>query len=123
MRRLLAIALVVLFWLPPVFALLPGAQDASLPACCRRGGAHHCAMAGMGAAQATPGHFFSSRHHCPLYGSAARTTVPAFAPAAFTHAQGLSASLIAPRAVALALVESASAPSSRGPPFPLLNRA
>lgn len=49
MRRALsivpAIALVLFFGLGPLFPLAGvGDDDASLPACCRRSGAHHCAM-------------------------------------------------------------------------------
>lgn len=46
MRRLLAILLLAAFGLPTVAPLLAQTQDAdrNLPACCRRNGAHHCAM-------------------------------------------------------------------------------
>lgn len=67
MRRILAIAAVVLFWLAPVAALLPGSDDAQLPACCRRHGAHHCAMSMGMAEQALPGHWFAIPNHCPRY--------------------------------------------------------
>jgi hypothetical protein len=47
-RRLLSIALLLLFSLPlisPVLALtLTASSDRYLPACCRRNGAHHCIM-------------------------------------------------------------------------------
>ena len=46
MRRVLSILLLVAFGLPflsPLFALSQSA-DAGLPACCRRSGAHHCAV-------------------------------------------------------------------------------
>jgi hypothetical protein len=45
MRRALAMLLLTLFSLPliaPAFASSP--DDSQLPACCRRGGKHHCAM-------------------------------------------------------------------------------
>jgi hypothetical protein len=45
-RRLLSIVLLVIFSFPlisPVLALTSG-SDASLPACCRRNGAHHCML-------------------------------------------------------------------------------
>jgi len=45
MRRAFATLLVLVFSLPliaPAFA--SGPDDAQLPACCRRGGKHHCAM-------------------------------------------------------------------------------
>ena len=44
MRRPLAILLVLFFALGPLQGLLEASDDARLPACCRRHGAHHCAM-------------------------------------------------------------------------------
>src|SRR5665213_180782 len=44
MRRGCSILMIALLWLAPFLALLPGSDDARLPACCRRHGAHHCAM-------------------------------------------------------------------------------
>ena len=45
MRRGFSIVLVLFFAFGPLSALVDGSDDASLPACCRRNGAHHCAMA------------------------------------------------------------------------------
>jgi hypothetical protein len=44
MRRGFSIFLVLLFGLGPLSALVDCTTDASLPPCCRRHGAHHCAM-------------------------------------------------------------------------------
>ena len=45
MRRLLAISLLMLFSFSLISPLLAtDALEASLPACCRRAGKHHCAM-------------------------------------------------------------------------------
>jgi hypothetical protein len=44
MRRALSILLVLFFGLGPLAATLGAEEDTSLPACCRRLGAHHCAM-------------------------------------------------------------------------------
>ncbi len=44
MRRGFSIFLVLFFGLGPLSALVDGTEDASLPPCCRRHGAHHCAM-------------------------------------------------------------------------------
>ncbi len=44
MRRAFSILLVVFFGLGPLATMLQGSDDARLPACCRRGGAHHCSM-------------------------------------------------------------------------------
>jgi len=44
MRRALSILLVLFFGLGPLAATLGAEEDTNLPACCRRLGAHHCAM-------------------------------------------------------------------------------
>lgn len=64
MRRALAILLVTMFSLPliaPALASTP--DDSQLPACCRRGGKHHCAMGGeMGG---SPSRFHVASEKCP----------------------------------------------------------
>jgi len=45
--------------------------DSNLPACCRRSGAHHCAMAMDGSTSATQPSFQSIRQRCPLFPAAA----------------------------------------------------
>jgi hypothetical protein len=52
MRRALSILLVLAFGLGPLAPSLDLSGDASLPPCCRRHGAHHCAMAMRMAASA-----------------------------------------------------------------------
>jgi hypothetical protein len=44
MRRGFSILLILFFALGPLSATLGASEDASLPACCRRHGAHHCAL-------------------------------------------------------------------------------
>ena len=45
MRRALAVVLLTIFSLPLIAPVLAStSDDAQLPACCRRGGKHHCAM-------------------------------------------------------------------------------
>jgi hypothetical protein len=44
MRRPLAFLLILFFALGPLHGLLEASDDLRLPACCRRHGAHHCAM-------------------------------------------------------------------------------
>lgn len=52
MRRALAIFLLVGFSLPLIAPLLASTpSEASLPACCRRDGQHHCMMLGQGSPQ------------------------------------------------------------------------
>jgi len=44
MRRTVCLGLILLFWLGPLAAILPANAETRLPVCCRRDGAHHCAM-------------------------------------------------------------------------------
>ena len=85
MRRALSISLILLLWLPAFAALMPQAGDAGLPFCCRRNGAHHCAM---GTSDATapsvgsgPGAAVGAPSLCPQFpATPAATTAPAFVP-------------------------------------------
>jgi hypothetical protein len=45
MRRAASLILVLFFGFGPLTGLLQSSDDARLPACCRRHGAHHCAAA------------------------------------------------------------------------------
>lgn len=125
MRRTFSIMLVLLFGLGPLASALPGAEDAVLPACCRRNGAHHCAMTAqmmaMMARMAADGRqSVSAPMTCPYYpGPVIAVLIPA------AHAlAGLPAAFPALRAAAAApaplLVAALSAPSrayaGRGPP-------
>jgi hypothetical protein len=73
MRRGFSIFLILLFWLGPLAALLPaGDDDSRLPICCRRHGAHHCAMSTRMAAlmsQAASGGkpVFTAPPTCPFF--------------------------------------------------------
>lgn len=95
MRRGFSIYLVLFFALGPLSAFVDGTEDAGLPPCCRRHGAHHCAMyaqimamrAGL-AVDSTPS--FSAPPTCPLYhGPAFSMLMPAHALA--TAAAGMRA--------------------------------
>jgi hypothetical protein len=82
MRRGLSIFLLLLFCLGPLAAALPGSDESRLPPCCRRHGAHHCAMAERMAAmtrQAASGSvpMAGAPSHCPFYPSS--NAVPATA--------------------------------------------
>ncbi len=71
MRRALSIFLVLLFGLGPLSATLDISDDARLPPCCRRHGAHHCAMSDAAPARAlqvasgTP--TLAAPAHCPFF--------------------------------------------------------
>lgn len=65
MRRAPAALLMLVFSLVLVSPLLiSGPDDAQLPACCRRDGKHHCAMAGM-TLQNIPSRFVVVSEKCP----------------------------------------------------------
>lgn len=80
MRRGLSILFVLLFGFGPLAATLQAAEDAQLPACCRRNGSHHCAMSGESTAKivrhspADPA--FATPAHCPMYPGITRALVP-----------------------------------------------
>jgi|SRR5579872_4050171 len=85
MRRSLSILFSLFFALGPLVALFGEDYDARLPACCRRHGAHHCAMSSDAPDRATasntgPSHFFAAPSRCPLYPHATP------APTSSTHA-------------------------------------
>jgi hypothetical protein len=124
MRRVFSIFLILFFGLGPLSAFVDGSEDAGLPPCCRRHGAHHCAMyaqimamrAGRGVDR-TPG--FSSPLTCPLYHG------PMFSMLSPAHALTASAAslrdeLVRIPASALGQMAAFSSPSrayaGRGPP-------
>lgn len=130
MRRGFSILLILFFGLGPLSATA-GASDgnATLPACCRRGGAHHCALAMQRAAAdaslppgSTP--VVSTPLTCPYYpGAAVAITGPAPALVAVAaHLPVLAASFYSAAAVA---TPSLSIPNrthaGRGPPANLLS--
>jgi len=82
MRRGFSIFLILMFGLGPLSVLIDGSEDANLPACCRRHGAHHCAIAAQMAAMAGPGQTgkattVSAPMTCPRYpGTLAMLSTP-----------------------------------------------
>jgi hypothetical protein len=119
MRRVLAITLLLAFGSPllaPLFAATADPQ-ASLPACCRRHGTHHCSMNGT-TLDAGNGPVFRARP-CPFY--PATSTAPRLVTASLTAASALARSLrqdpAPPRASPRgARTASLSANLNRGPP-------
>jgi hypothetical protein len=68
MRRGLAIFLILLFGLAPLTAALAASDESRLPPCCRRHGAHHCAMMARWRAQIDSGKpVVGTPSTCPLY--------------------------------------------------------
>lgn len=71
-RRGFSILLVLIFSLGPLATLSAESEDASLPACCRRNGEHHCAgsMQGVAAVTVVPSGItpaLESPPYCPYY--------------------------------------------------------
>ena len=118
MRRSISILLALIFGLGPLsFALLPN-DDASLPACCRRHGAHHCAMSSEASSYfRTPA--FTSPAHCPLfpqYGNASPTSTAALARTSVFSISALEEPRPGSTFQASADNIYLSTPSLRGPP-------
>ncbi len=72
MQRGFSIFLVLVFGLGPLTPALGASQDVELPACCRRHGAHHCAMAmqmarRMEQARSGSAPIFTTPLTCPYY--------------------------------------------------------
>jgi hypothetical protein len=67
MRRAFAISLLtaICFWLIAPIAFAD--PQSNLPACCRRNGAHHCAMAAGGAASTPDASLRSIGPRCPAF--------------------------------------------------------
>lgn len=64
MRRVLVISLLAVFSLPLIAPLLSSGPDqSSLPACCRRNGKHHCALADL--TVAVPSRYHTVSEKCP----------------------------------------------------------
>jgi hypothetical protein len=122
MRRGFSILLILFFGFGPLSAALGGTEDASLPACCRRNGAHHCAMSMETTAEAvqrgsTP--IVSAPLTCPYYpGSVAAITgsIQALVAAAISI-PALAARSYRAAAVTLAAVSQPNRThAGRGPP-------
>jgi hypothetical protein len=81
MRRAFSISLILLLWLGPLAAVLPSLSESRLPFCCRRHGAHHCAMdADVASAKSDGGPAFSAPSRCPQFpATVAASPGPAFA--------------------------------------------
>ena len=123
-RRGFSFFLVLFFALGPLTALSPASEDASLPACCRRGGAHQCAMymhtmaAKMVVPQGAPP-IAKTPSHCPYYPLHATVrSAPVFVLAsASTGAAGkLAQVLTGPSHSGAPLLAPFGAESVRGPP-------
>ncbi len=123
MRRALAIFLILNFWLGPLTAIFPASEDSRLPPCCRRHGAHHCAMAMRMAAlmaQASSGKpIFTAPLTCPLY-PGCTALLPSIIPALAASTVSLPVLLAQPHSPAAgraaARLSQIRTRTGRGPP-------
>jgi len=122
MRRGFSILLMLVLGLGPLSSLIDGSEDVNLPACCRRHGAHHCAMeaqiaAMMRDAQSGKAPIVSAPMTCPYYPGAVNALwTPALAAAA-AEVQALASSSLALAAMqTLAHRSPAETHAGRGPP-------
>jgi len=118
MRRWLSIPLLLFILLPLVSGLF-GVSDAEagLPACCRRGGQHHCAMSG---GESSDSHGVGAiREKCPCSPAALSVIVlPSFAPStsAAIFAGVVQHASVAPQTDARRRIAYDRARQKRGPP-------
>jgi hypothetical protein len=129
MRRAISILLLVLLWLPCLSALALGSEGvAHLPVCCRRSGAHNCAMADdavnrIVAASAGKTHFMGASSRCPLYPGARNATLTptfAIAPRAASLSVPRRAERIHGVSIECAFAVVTGADAVRGPPETVL---
>jgi hypothetical protein len=124
MRRGFSILLIVLFGLGPLSVALQASDESRLPACCRRHGAHHCAMAAQMASRTaqdesglTP--VVSAPLTCPYYPGARGamlTSAHALAVAPASVQAELTRTLAPVSGPAVALSSPSRAHAGRGPP-------
>lgn len=123
MRRGFSIFLILFFGLGPFAAFLAGSDDARLPPCCRRNGAHHCALnlryAAMMAQAASGKPTFTAPSTCPCFpGSpaAATSTMLALAASQFRLPAPLALTHSPASGRAAARLGQVRARAGRGPP-------
>ena len=128
MRRAFSIFLILLFGFGPVSAMIDGAEDANLPACCRRNGAHHCAMSVQMMAMmlhiVDPTPSYTAPLTCPYYpGPTMAILMPAHALVRALNGVRTSRRVSFAPVFAIAFVDSRPgfAHAGRGPPAGNLN--
>lgn len=128
MRRGLSIFLVLFFGLGPLTATLQASDESRLPPCCRRHGAHHCAMydamvAQMVQAESGSTPVLSAPSHCPYYpgnSTAATASFHALAPSQAGLPALLAQAHSPAGSRAAARLHRIRTHAGRGPPHPTL---
>jgi hypothetical protein len=77
MRRAYAILLLAVFSFSLISPVVFAGVDAKLPACCTRGGKHHCSS--ISAADPVSGPLLQARQQCPYYPKAGAVPVHTYA--------------------------------------------
>ena len=118
LRQFSAISLLVLFALSLLSPAFGSNADAGASACCRRSGAHKCAMGSEKSSSAAPG--FRNNRKCPLYSGfnlmPGQSGVVCVAPLRDAGVSFHAALLLKRQADVALVVSSARAHSKRGPP-------
>lgn len=86
MHRWISILMALVMGAGPLAAALPAGDGVRLPACCRKNGAHHCAMALMMGKMESPVPAFSAPAVCPAYPGSVPAVVTANHALAVTQA-------------------------------------
>jgi hypothetical protein len=126
MRRALSIFLVMFFGLGPLSTMLQADDEVRLPACCRRHGAHHCAMPDGALTRmvaSTDRPVLSAPSHCPYYpqGSCASlSSIHALTPSNALHPALLAQNHSPAASRASARVSQLRTRADRGPPTSIL---
>jgi hypothetical protein len=116
MRRWLAIPMMLLMLLPFAADFFGASAEASIPACCRRGGRHQCSM---GEGQSPDSRERVLREKCPYSCTSVAVIVPAsFTPAAAAaiYAGVLRHPSVSPQTDARHRISYDRARQKRGPP-------
>ena len=123
-RKLLSMLLLAVFFAPFATPLLAfdGAQSTGLPACCRKGGKHHCMAMGTSMPDDTP-HLNALRERCPY--SPASVIAPyrdlhALATAKAVFAGVVSHSAVHAQTESMLRIAQVRSRQKRGPPPSIL---
>lgn len=129
MRRILSICLMLVLGLGPVMAAVPAealtfawaadGAESVLPACCRRHGAHHCAMGLQESNTSSRFATLSSKSCCPCWPHAlASSATPLATLASHSHSLAMTVEHRSPhQALIAAGISDRRSWPKRGPPF------